>query len=164
MVLSKYSPVSALVVMAPSSQLSQRPCTTSTNSAADYTGGVVHAAAVPKFPAASGIAVVTTFQPARPPLSLSSDAERPRDVERRRIRGRGGGDEAHSRCLSGERGVQGERLEPEHLARVLLRYERETVADEQEVEFPSFAESAIVLKIEKSSLLVAAPGTRQPDT
>src|SRR3954451_12186104 len=61
--------------MAPSSQLSQRPCTTSTNSVADsYRAAWSMGPAVPKFPAASGSPVVTTFHPARPPLNLSTDA------------------------------------------------------------------------------------------
>src|SRR5258705_13988594 len=62
--------------MAPSSQLSQSPLTTSTNSVADsYRVAWSTGPTAPKFPATSGIPVVTTFHPARPPLSLSSDAK-----------------------------------------------------------------------------------------
>ena len=51
----------------------------------------------------------------------------------------------------------------QHLAWVLIRYESETVPDEQEVELSSFARVCDRLEIE-SLLLGAAPGTRQPDT
>src|SRR5262249_6931647 len=86
--------------------------------------------------------------------------KRPGDVERRRIRGRGGGDEPYSRCLRRQRGVQGERLAPQHLGRGLIRYEGETVADEQEVELSSFAR--VCDRLENREVLTAGRGPRKP--
>jgi hypothetical protein len=56
--------------------------------------------------------------------------------------------------------VQSERLEPQHLARVLIRYESETVADEQEVELSSFAR--VRDRLENRKILAAGCGSRKP--
>jgi hypothetical protein len=62
-------------------------------------------------------------------------------------------------CVA-ERSVQGERLESQHLARVLLRYESETVPDEQEVELSSFAR--VRDRLENRKVLAAGRGSRKP--
>jgi hypothetical protein len=56
--------------------------------------------------------------------------------------------------------VQGERLESQHLARVLIRYESETVPDEQEVELSSFAR--VRDHLENRKVLAAGRGSRKP--
>ena len=71
-------PLSTSRMKASSAQLSQRPVTTSIElaRAGDSARRARHAPRRPKFSAASGLEVVTTFQPARPPLIWSSEAKR----------------------------------------------------------------------------------------
>jgi hypothetical protein len=56
--------------------------------------------------------------------------------------------------------VQGERLESQHLARVLIRYESETVPDEQEVELSPLARFCD--RLENRKVLAAGSGSRKP--
>ena len=56
--------------------------------------------------------------------------------------------------------MQGERLESQHLARVLVRHESETVPDEQEVELSSFAR--VGDRLENRKVLAAGSGSRKP--
>jgi hypothetical protein len=56
--------------------------------------------------------------------------------------------------------VQGERLESQHLARVLFRDESETVADEQKVELSSFAR--VSDRLEDRKVLAAGSSSRDP--
>ncbi len=74
---SAYTPRALSASTASSSQLSQSACTTSRNSSArSYRAACEGWDSWPKFAAASAAAVVTTFQPARPPLMVSSVANR----------------------------------------------------------------------------------------
>jgi hypothetical protein len=56
--------------------------------------------------------------------------------------------------------VQGERLESQHLARVLVRYKSETIPDEQEVELSSFAR--VSDRFENRKVLAASGGSWNP--
>ena len=79
---------------------------------------------MPKFSAASGLDVVTIFQPARPPLRWSSEAKPAGDVIGRVERGRAGGDEPEMLGDHRQRRQQRERLERRHRMAVLERVER----------------------------------------
>ena len=56
--------------------------------------------------------------------------------------------------------MQGKRLESQHLAGVLIRYESETVPHEQEVELSSFAR--VSDRLENRKVLAAGSSSRKP--
>ena len=132
---------------ASSSQLSHSAVATSTNSAArSYRPRWSGTSSRPKLAASSAPAEVTMFQPARPPLMWSSEANCGQGV-RLVVAGGRGGDQADVLGGGRDRRQQRDRLE-DRLGVVLdPRPDRETVGEEHRIQLASFGDSREFLEV-----------------